>query len=238
MSENNESNDIESQQSTTNQDPITAIELPVMSATPIDSRVEQQNNSIDNTMQQILGLLQQHDYSTRPEQRTNENIPVSPRFGCIALSGLSCVIIIILGLAIAIFCYNLYSIIFLANDWNKSRRCNSQVSKYVLVSLLYGIIFANSYIRVSKLINKKNSKVKLIRDSVEKEDIKSSLFALSIVSIGFLGISVWGYIISYDENCSELTGTNLLLLARTISIIHMCLSCVTSCCGCVGCIVA
>ena len=115
MSENNESNDIESQQSTTNQGPVTAIELPVMSATPI-SRVEQQNNNIDNTMQQILGLLQQHNYSARPEQRTNENIPDSPGFRCILLSGLSCVIIIMLGLAIAIFCYNLYSIIFLANE--------------------------------------------------------------------------------------------------------------------------
>ena len=238
MTENNESNDIESQQHTTNEEPVTAIELPVMSATPIDSRVEQQNNNIDNTMQQILGLLQQHNYSARPEQRTNENIPDSPGFGCIVLSGLSCVIIIMLGLAIAIFCYNLYSIIFLANDWNKSRRCNSQVSKYVLVSLMYGIIFANSYVRASKLITKKKSQIKLIRDSVKKEDIKASLVALSIISIGFLGISVWGYIISYNETCSELTGTNLLLLARTISIIQMCLSCVTSCCGCVGCIVA
>ena len=238
MSENNESNDIESQQSSTNQDLVTAIELPVMPATPIDSRVEQQNNNIDNTMQQILGLLQQHNYSARPEQRTNENIPDSPGFRCIAFSGLSCVIIIMLGLAIAIFCYNLYSIIFLANDWNKSRRCNSQVSKYVLVSLMYGIIFANSYVRASKLITKKKSQIKLIRDSVKKEDIKASLVALSIISIGFLGISVWGYIISYNETCSELTGTNLLLLAKTISIIQMCLACVISCCGCIGCIVA
>ena len=134
----------------------------------------------------------------------------------VCLGGLT-VVSLVLGLIAAIVCYYYFGIKYLVEYEDENGECNSHVWDYVLTSLICSFVLGSSQTNSNKS---------------EKSSIGQKTCANVFIGMIWIGIGIWGFIETENENCTTIRDTPLWTFGHTISIIQLvigCLSFVISC---------
>ena len=113
------------------------------------------------------------------------------------------IFIFALGIIAGVVCYYYFGIKYLVEYKDVNSECNSEIWSYVLVSLILSLVLGGS--------NAQNSK---------SESSNLKICNGVITSLIWLGVGIWGIVLSQNESCQEIIDTPLWTFSNVISIIQ------------------
>ena len=119
-------------------------------------------------------------------------------FGYLILIGL------LLGIIAGGIAYYVFGIKYLIKNYDESNECKSSIGDYVITSLILSFVLTITQIKSSK----------------GKGDEPELCFQI-LLSFVWLGIGIWGFISTKNENCDDIIDTPLWRFAHVISIIQL-----------------
>jgi len=121
---------------------------------------------------------------------------------CCAFTGISFLVVILLGLIASVISYYVFGIKFLIEDKSINDQCESNIWSYVLASIITSFILGSVQTRKAA--------------SDEEPNVCSTF----ILGLGWLILGIFGIVYCHNENCNDLKNANLYLFAFVISIIQ------------------
>ena len=111
---------------------------------------------------------------------------------------------LILGIIGGGIAYYVFGIKYLVKNYDESEECNSSIGDYVITSLVLSWVLAGGQ-----------------SQSAKGEDLATKVWANIILGFVWIGIGIWGFIITEEEQCDKIVDTPLWRFANVISIIQL-----------------
>lgn len=160
------------------------------------------------------GLSRARENNTKSTVNSSTTFIDKCKSVCMCISG--CTFVgILLGIIAGGIAYYVFGIKYLIKNHDESVDCNSDISVYVITSLILSFMLATGQAK-----------------STSNED--NSVKACTNLIIGFiwLGIGIWGYITTVKEKCDKIEDTPLYRFSYVISIIQLSIGSLSGCIGC------
>ena len=119
-------------------------------------------------------------------------------FGYFTLIGL------MLGILAGGIAYYVFGIKYLVKNYDESEKCNSSIGDYVITSLILSWILAGGQ-----------------SQSLKSDDVAIKVWTNTILGFAWIGVGIWGFLITKDEQCDDILNTPLWRFAKVISIIQL-----------------